>query len=307
FTIIFIQNEDKVFNPVILTSKGIHSFILRSDEDFTLLLFLPQGQRNSSLTPFETSDSLLEEFADELALLDPFPLGKEDNNFDFEADLREIEYLLNQDPSTESNIETIDLILEKFTNELALDYSPLPGDDDDDDDDLFDLKSDNDEWKKILYGDCYKDIDSEEDKNKDSKMKSLVVEAHILATRSFAYPAGIAEDVFVQVGKFTFPADFVVVDYDVNPRVPLILGRPFLRTARALVDVYEEEIILRDDDKKLIFHADSTLKHPHKHGNESINMINFIDITCEDRFLEVLKFNKSSHPSSGSTTQSYRV
>nr|GFC19073.1 reverse transcriptase domain-containing protein [Tanacetum cinerariifolium] len=48
-----------------------------------------------------------------------------------------------------------------------------------------------------------------------------------LATRSFVYPAGIVEDVFVQVGKFTFPADFVVVDYDVDPRVPLILGRPF--------------------------------------------------------------------------------
>nr|GFA90000.1 reverse transcriptase domain-containing protein [Tanacetum cinerariifolium] len=47
---------------------------------------------------------------------------------------------------------------------------------------------------------------------------------------------GIAEDVFVQVGKFTFPANFIVIDYDVDPRVPLILGRPFLRTAHALVD-----------------------------------------------------------------------
>nr|GEZ07490.1 reverse transcriptase domain-containing protein [Tanacetum cinerariifolium] len=52
-----------------------------------------------------------------------------------------------------------------------------------------------------------------------------------LATRSYAYPAGIAEDVFVQGGKFTFPVDFVVVDYNVNPRVPLILERLFLRTA----------------------------------------------------------------------------
>ncbi|GJS54573.1 hypothetical protein Tco_0627935 [Tanacetum coccineum] len=47
------------------------------------------------------------------------------------------------------------------------------------------------------------------------------------------------------VGKFTFPADFVVVDYDVDPRVPFILVRPFLRTARALVDVHGEELILR--------------------------------------------------------------
>ncbi|GJZ71043.1 reverse transcriptase domain-containing protein [Tanacetum coccineum] len=63
-----------------------------------------------------------------------------------------------------------------------------------------------------------------------------------LATRTIAYPAGIAEDVFVQVGKFTFPADFIVVDYEVDPRVPLILGRPFLRTAHALVNVYGEKL-----------------------------------------------------------------
>nr|GEX76086.1 reverse transcriptase domain-containing protein [Tanacetum cinerariifolium] len=91
----------------------------------------------------------------------------------------EIEFLLHQDPSTESNIETINLIFEKFTDEPSLDYLP-PSRDDDDDDDLFDLKSDNDEWKKLLYGDCYKDINSEKDKNKDSKMKSLVVEDHIV-------------------------------------------------------------------------------------------------------------------------------
>nr|GEV85422.1 hypothetical protein [Tanacetum cinerariifolium] len=107
---------------------------------------------------------------------------------------------------------------------------------------------------------------------------------------------------FIQVGKFTFPADFVVVDYDIDPRVPFILGRPFLRTARALVDVYGEELILRDNDERLIFHADSTSKHPHKHRNELINMINFIDITCEDHLAKLLKFKKSNHPSSGSTT-----
>nr|GEZ95772.1 reverse transcriptase domain-containing protein [Tanacetum cinerariifolium] len=121
-----------------------------------------------------------------------------------------------------------------------------------------------------------------------------------LTTKSIAYPVGIAEDVCVQVGKFTFPADFVVIDYDVDPRIPLILGRTFLRTAHALLDVHEEELILRDDDEKLIFHADSISKHPHKH--ESIIMINFIDVTCEDRFLEALKIKISNHPSSGSTT-----
>ncbi|GKC90053.1 hypothetical protein Tco_1150702, partial [Tanacetum coccineum] len=111
----------------------------------------------------------------------------------------------------------------------------------------------------------------------------------------------------VPTRKFTFPADFVVVNYDVDPRVSLILGRPFLRTARALVDVYKEELILRGGDEKLIFHAESTARHPHKHGNESINMINLINITCEDHFDEVLKIQKSIHCLSGSPTPSNLV
>nr|GFA33178.1 reverse transcriptase domain-containing protein [Tanacetum cinerariifolium] len=59
-----------------------------------------------------------------------------------------------------------------------------------------------------------------------------------LANRAICTPDEIARDVFVSVGKFTFPADFVVVDYESDPRVPLTLGRPFLRTARALIDVH---------------------------------------------------------------------
>nr|GEY68413.1 reverse transcriptase domain-containing protein [Tanacetum cinerariifolium] len=74
-----------------------------------------------------------------------------------------------------------------------------------------------------------------------------------LADRSTTQPAGIAEDVFVKVGKFYFPTDFVVVDYVVDPRVPLICGRPFLRTGRALIDVYDEELTLRVDDEAITF------------------------------------------------------
>nr|GEU29603.1 reverse transcriptase domain-containing protein [Tanacetum cinerariifolium] len=59
-----------------------------------------------------------------------------------------------------------------------------------------------------------------------------------LANRAIYTPAGIAKDVFILVGKFTFIADFIIVDYDSDPRVPLILGRPFLRTACALIDVH---------------------------------------------------------------------
>nr|GEY77292.1 reverse transcriptase domain-containing protein [Tanacetum cinerariifolium] len=72
-----------------------------------------------------------------------------------------------------------------------------------------------------------------------------------LANHAICTPTEIARDVFVSVGKFTFPADFVIVDYEIDPRVPLILERPFLRTARALIDVHGEEMILRDGDERL--------------------------------------------------------
>ncbi|GJV78477.1 reverse transcriptase domain-containing protein [Tanacetum coccineum] len=72
-----------------------------------------------------------------------------------------------------------------------------------------------------------------------------------LVDRTISTPTGIAEDVFVKVGTFFFPADFVVVDYVADPRVPLILGRTFLRTARALIDVHGEEITLRHDDQSV--------------------------------------------------------
>ncbi|GJR90120.1 hypothetical protein Tco_0214131 [Tanacetum coccineum] len=92
------------------------------------------------------------------------------------------------------------------------------------------------------------------------------------------------------------------VDYDVDPRVPLILGRPFLRTTRALIDVHGEELILRDRDEQLIFHTNTTLKYPNEHRIESVKMINFIDISCEDNFEEELKIKKLSHHLSGGTT-----
>ncbi|GKA87414.1 reverse transcriptase domain-containing protein [Tanacetum coccineum] len=63
-----------------------------------------------------------------------------------------------------------------------------------------------------------------------------------LADRSITYPKGLAEDVYVKVGKFHFPADFVVVDFEADPRVPLMLGMSFLKTGRTLIDVYEGEI-----------------------------------------------------------------
>nr|GEV27820.1 reverse transcriptase domain-containing protein [Tanacetum cinerariifolium] len=82
-----------------------------------------------------------------------------------------------------------------------------------------------------------------------------------LANRAICTPAGIARDVFVPVSKLTFLADFVIVDYESDPRVPLIFGRPFLRTARALIDVHGEEMIVRDGgNDDLPFDIESDLK-----------------------------------------------
>ncbi|GJZ89425.1 reverse transcriptase domain-containing protein [Tanacetum coccineum] len=111
-----------------------------------------------------------------------------------------------------------------------------------------------------------------------------------LANRSIAYPVGVAEDIFVKVGKFHFLSDFIVVDYDVDPRVPLILGRPFLRTARALIDVYGKELTLRFNDEAITFNVGDTSSYSYKYDNESVNRIDVIDVTCEEYAQEVLGF-----------------
>ncbi|GJY71526.1 DNA-directed DNA polymerase [Tanacetum coccineum] len=83
--------------------------------------------------------------------------------------------------------------------------------------------------------------------------------------------------------------DFVVVDYDVDPRVPLILGRPFLRTARALIDVYGEELTLRVDDEAITFKVGQTSRDSRSY--KTINQVNVIDVACEEYAQEVLGFS----------------
>nr|GFA03326.1 reverse transcriptase domain-containing protein [Tanacetum cinerariifolium] len=97
------------------------------------------------------------------------------------------------------------------------------------------------------------------------------------------------ENVFVKVGKFYFPADFVVLDFVADPCVPLILGRPFLSTAHALIDVYEGEIILRHDDQSLTLKCGDTPSISYNNF-ESLNKVDLIDATCEEYSQEVLGF-----------------
>nr|GFC18743.1 hypothetical protein [Tanacetum cinerariifolium] len=82
-----------------------------------------------------------------------------------------------------------------------------------------------------------------------------------LADRSISRPVGVAEDVYVKVGSFQFPADFVVVDFDAAPRVPLILGRSFLKTERALIDVFKGELTLRVGKEAITFNLDQTSRY----------------------------------------------
>ncbi|GKE04346.1 reverse transcriptase domain-containing protein [Tanacetum coccineum] len=121
-----------------------------------------------------------------------------------------------------------------------------------------------------------------------------------LADRSTVHPKRVAKDVFMKVGKFYFPANFVVVDYDVDPRVPLILGRPFLRTTRALIDVYGEELTLRVDDDAITFKVGQTSRDSCSY--KTINQVNVIDVACEEYAQDVLGFSDSS--SSGNPTPS---
>ncbi|GJS35055.1 reverse transcriptase domain-containing protein [Tanacetum coccineum] len=125
-----------------------------------------------------------------------------------------------------------------------------------------------------------------------------------LANRTICTPAGIARDVFVPVGKFTFPADFVIVDYESDPRVPLILGRPFLRTARALIDVHGEEMILHDGDKRLILNTrHDTSSYSNQPQRESINMIDIYNISYEDYLEDWFATNhQSGNPTFSSHT-----
>ncbi|GJS43517.1 reverse transcriptase domain-containing protein [Tanacetum coccineum] len=114
-----------------------------------------------------------------------------------------------------------------------------------------------------------------------------------LADRSTTRPAGIAKDVFVKVGKFHFLTDFVVADYVVDPWVPLILERPFLRTERALIDVYGEELTLRHDDEAVTFKVGQTSRYLNNDA-KSINRIDVIDVAYGEYAQEVLGFSEIS-------------
>ncbi|GJW44456.1 hypothetical protein Tco_0073255 [Tanacetum coccineum] len=100
--------------------------------------------------------------------------------------------------------------------------------------------------------------------------------------------------------KVHIPHCFVIVDYESDPRVPLILGRPFLRTARALIDVHGEEMILRDGNERLILNMrNDTSSYSNEPHQESINMIDVYNVSHEEIREDLFATN---HPSGNPTS-----
>nr|GEX04905.1 DNA-directed DNA polymerase [Tanacetum cinerariifolium] len=124
-----------------------------------------------------------------------------------------------------------------------------------------------------------------------------------LADRSISRPVGVVEDVYVKVGSFYFSADFVVVDFDADPRVPLILGRSFLKTERALIDVFECELTIRVGKEAITFNLDQTSRYSANYNDMTPKRIDVIVMACEEYSQEVLGLSDTA--SGGNPTPLY--
>nr|GEX63068.1 DNA-directed DNA polymerase [Tanacetum cinerariifolium] len=126
--------------------------------------------------------------------------------------------------------------------------------------------------------------------NQMEKFFQIFQDLHFdITDRSITHPKGVAEDIFIKVGKFHFPTDFVVVDFEVDPQVPLILGRSFLRTGRALIDVYGEEITLRVNDESDTFNLNQTTRYSSTYDDLSVKRIDIINVAREEYAQEILE------------------
>ncbi|GJR57773.1 reverse transcriptase domain-containing protein [Tanacetum coccineum] len=112
-----------------------------------------------------------------------------------------------------------------------------------------------------------------------------------LADRSFQYPVKIAENMLVEVGRFTFPADFVILEMEEDRKVPLILGRPFLHIADAIIRVKQKQLNLGVGTERMIFNIDSVMKHSYSNDDTCFS-IDVIDEILEEDFDALL--NKGS-------------
>nr|GEV24313.1 reverse transcriptase domain-containing protein [Tanacetum cinerariifolium] len=140
------------------------------------------------------------------------------------------------------------------------------------------------------FGPTIKTLLTNKDKLSELARTPLNEHCLALADRWISRPAGVAKDVFIKVGTFHFPADFVVVDFVADPRVPLILGISFLNTIRALIDVFEGELTLYVGKEAITFNLDLTSRYSANYNDMTANRINVIDMACKEYSQEVLGF-----------------
>ena len=103
-----------------------------------------------------------------------------------------------------------------------------------------------------------------------------------LVDRSYQHPQGIIENVLVIVGKFIIPANFVILDMEEDDIVPIILGRPFLATGKAQINVQEGELKLRVQGDEVTFHVFQPMRHPDDDPNEDISELHHTEILQGD-------------------------
>ncbi|GKD55025.1 putative reverse transcriptase domain-containing protein [Tanacetum coccineum] len=117
-----------------------------------------------------------------------------------------------------------------------------------------------------------------------------------LADRTMKYSKGITENVLVGIGKFVFPIDFIILDMPEDVKVHLIIGRPFLSTAHAMINVFKRKITLRVRDEKIIFKifkpSSSLIKRVYM-----LSLRERIELDLEARLIEeTLVLNRSLNP-----------
>ncbi|KAI3740492.1 hypothetical protein L2E82_30941 [Cichorium intybus] len=127
-----------------------------------------------------------------------------------------------------------------------------------------------------------------------------------LANKSVTYPRGIVEDLLVKVDKFVFPADFVVLDMEEDEQVPIILGRPFLNTARALVDIHESKLTLRVGSDAITFGIDQSIKHSKTCAN-AVYFVDAIETHLKNELQELERGNLESMIQLDKNDESFKV
>ncbi|GJX13150.1 DNA-directed DNA polymerase [Tanacetum coccineum] len=107
-----------------------------------------------------------------------------------------------------------------------------------------------------------------------------------LTDGSIQYLRGIIENVLIKVDKFVLPIDFIILDMPEDSRVPIILGRPFLATARAMIDVFNKKITLGVGDDEVVFDVDQSIKRPTTEDDECYG-IDDLDETINEEAKEL--------------------